>query len=292
MFKAIQAQYIIFMKIKNLKIAFLFFVLIHTAPALALETPWTSADHMQIRLVSGVDTIGNFDNFDAAIDMRTDEGWHSYWRTPGDSGLPPRFDWSDSENIDSVKILYPTPKRFDEYGLSTFGYGSSVMFPLHVLLKETGKPAILYLKIETMVCNDICIPQILSANLSIPAGAGQSSDIAKLIDYAKTKVPYKGEVKGLSIDTAVASVNALAVSVRSNEGFEGADIFVEVSDGKETIALTSVPEIVPDEKDKRHAIFKIQKPYDVKDLGAFLAGKKIILTISKGSRAVEKELQF
>ncbi len=277
---------------KILKPALVLFALLSALPAFALETAWSGADHMRAKILSAVQTIGSFDSFDAALNIRMDEGWHSYWRTPGDSGLPPRFDWSGSENIESVNVLYPVPKRFDEYGLYTFGYAGDAVFPLQVNLKEPGKTAKLALALETMVCKDICIPQNLSVSLDIPAGAGEDSGAVAQIKYAARQIPVAGDTKDLAVSTVVASSDYLVISARGVDDVQGADVFVELQDGENIIGLTAKPEIEITDANQKTAIFKIAKPQDIENLSAFLQGKDLTITLVSDRDAVEKRLQF
>src|ERR1700716_4489685 len=74
-------------------------------------SPWQRDTHSAVRLLagsrSGAVLLGG-------IAIRLQPGWHTYWRTPGDSGVPPRFDFSKSENVEAVTVLWPAPKAVDD----------------------------------------------------------------------------------------------------------------------------------------------------------------------------------
>jgi suppressor for copper-sensitivity B len=281
-----------FYKILNSAVLILAFAM----PARAQD--WQSADYMQARLIASVKTIGaHVTSFDGGLETRMDEGWHSYWRTPGDSGLPPRFNWDASENIASVSVHYPAPERFDEYGLYTFGYKGSVTYPLSITVEDPTKDAHLSLKLETMVCKDICIPQALEASLDIPAGDNIASGDVPLIEFAKQKVPHEGNTKYLTLETAVASKDVFVVSMMSEDKLQesdlaGIDIFTEVMTEDGVIGLTAPPEIEINANDPRGVMFKIPKPYNVDDLSAYMEGKRVTITLVNGRKAIEKVLQF
>src|SRR5262245_21994347 len=66
----------------------------------------------------------------AGIEIKLKGGWHTYWRYPGDAGVPPRFDFAASKNVKAVEVLWPAPQRIPEQGLVVIGYTSSVILPL------------------------------------------------------------------------------------------------------------------------------------------------------------------
>ena len=74
-------------------------------------SPWQRDGHSAVRLLagsrSGAVLLGG-------IAFQLQPGWKTYWRTPGDSGVPPRFDFSKSENIEAVTVLWPAPTKFDD----------------------------------------------------------------------------------------------------------------------------------------------------------------------------------
>jgi DsbC/DsbD-like thiol-disulfide interchange protein len=92
------------------------------------------------------------------VRMTMREGWHTYWRKPGDSGIAPRFDWSASGNVAEVKLLWPAPERFDAEGDMTVGYEREVIWPVLVRAADPKKPVTLDMKMSYGVCSDICVP--------------------------------------------------------------------------------------------------------------------------------------
>src|SRR6202158_2457415 len=105
-------------------------------PANALEaSTWQPDTHSAVPLIAGglrpSDTLMR-----AGIEIKLDPGWKTYWRYPGDSGVPPRFDFTRSENLESVRLLWPAPKRFGGPGDTSIGYEGDVIFPLRVLPRD------------------------------------------------------------------------------------------------------------------------------------------------------------
>ena len=94
----------------------------------------------------------------AAVEITLSPGWHTYWRVPGASGVPPEFDWSDSENLKAVAYEWPRPQVFDSYGEPTIGYKGGLTLPVVLTPARPGAPVEASLALFFGVCKDICIP--------------------------------------------------------------------------------------------------------------------------------------
>ncbi|MFG1424159.1 protein-disulfide reductase DsbD domain-containing protein [Roseixanthobacter liquoris] len=165
--------------------ALLLALLAPAAPSAAAETPWSHAQNADVRLISGAVADGVVE---AGIEIRLAPGWKTYWRYPGDSGVPPRFDWSGSRNVAGVEVAFPAPRRFSD-GASGFsiGYkGGSVLLPLRVRLAEPGRSARIDLSLDFAVCEALCVPVHAQASLDIPAG-GEPASAA--LAAARARVP-------------------------------------------------------------------------------------------------------
>src|SRR3954447_15400618 len=124
---------------------------------------WQRDGHSAVRLLagsrSGAVLLGG-------VAFQLQPGWKTYWRTPGDSGVPPRFDFSKSENIEAVTVLWPAPTKFDDgAGGHSLGYRDQVVLPLRIVPKNADKPVTLRAEINYAVCEKLCIPVQASAEL-------------------------------------------------------------------------------------------------------------------------------
>jgi DsbC/DsbD-like thiol-disulfide interchange protein len=151
------------------------FAAIAFASCLAVEacaqdsSPWQRDGHSAVRLLagsrSGAVLLGG-------IAIQLQPGWKTYWRTPGDSGVPPRFDFSKSENIEAVTVLWPAPTKFDDgAGGNSLGYHNQIVLPLRIVAKNTDKPVTLRADISYAVCEKLCIPVEASAELAFTSVA-------------------------------------------------------------------------------------------------------------------------
>jgi DsbC/DsbD-like thiol-disulfide interchange protein len=151
---------------------------------------WSKGMHSAVRLVDGGIVAGRRT---AGLEIRLDKHFKTYWRTPGDSGLPPVFDWSGSQNVRAVDVRWPAPMRFDDSAGSSIGFKGEVVLPLTVTPKDPSQPAVLALQLEYAVCEQICIPAKAEARLDLPATPLLLSR-ASALRQAEARVPPRAEI--------------------------------------------------------------------------------------------------
>lgn len=158
-------------------------------------SPWSNDARSSIRLIAGTNAAGA-SPLRAGIEMKLVGGWHTYWRYPGDSGVPPRFDFSSSGNLKSAKVLYPAPQLHSDETGQTIGYEGDVVFPVEATPKDASKPIDLKLKIDYAVCEKLCVPAEGSAALALaPGKSGENAAVTA----AFARVPQR-------VDAATAGV--------------------------------------------------------------------------------------
>jgi DsbC/DsbD-like thiol-disulfide interchange protein len=113
----------------------------------------------------------------------------TYWRQPGEAGVPPQFDFKRSQNVDSVETLYPAPKKIEEAGSIVAGYDSKVVFPLRVKPRNPQAPVILELSLDYAACDRICLPSKAQLALALPRSG--ASPFLPDITAALAQVPQK-----------------------------------------------------------------------------------------------------
>ena len=107
----------------------------------------------------------------AALEITLAPGWKTYWRAPGDAGIPPQFNWSGSQNLAAAGVAFPVPKVMDQNGLRSIGYENSVIFPLALTPKDGASDIALEGEVFIGVCDDICIPYTLNISTVLSAAA-------------------------------------------------------------------------------------------------------------------------
>lgn len=120
-------------------------------------TPALASD---IRLFSGEKNT-------AGLEIILKSGYKTYWRTPGDSGVPPIFNWQGSKNLKSIDIIFPTPEKFEDGIGYSIGYKKSPTFLLIATPENEIKPITLNLKLDYAVCETMCIPMAFEGKITL-----------------------------------------------------------------------------------------------------------------------------
>jgi DsbC/DsbD-like thiol-disulfide interchange protein len=208
-----------------------------TAPEAAANqasSRWSQGAKSAIRLVSG--GAGKDGSLKAGIEITLAKGFKTYWRSPGDSGVPPRFDWSASENVAGITVSWPAPERFGDQQESSIGYTSDVIFPLSVRTANPDKPVKLVLRLDYAVCEKICIP--VAGETELVLGSAPTAETARIADF-KARVPVNQEktvadsLPGVAEVTALHGPNgriALQIIANRPDKAPSGDVFVEGPD--------------------------------------------------------------
>lgn len=255
-------------------------VLSVAAPAYAADaSAWDGTQRSAMRLIAGGHSDGGA-TLRAGIELRLAPGWKTYWRYPGDSGIPPRFDFSKSRNVKSVTVRWPAPQRLADESGTSIGYKHDLIFPLDVVPEDRGKPVTLSLAIDYGVCEKICVPVDAKAELTI---AGKPSAHDALIAAADARVPKPavlGQDGALSIRAVKREGSRIVVDVAYPLG-ERVDLFAE---GPTADWALPVPTPAPGAPDglQRFTFELDGLPRDTKPDGATL-----LLTAVAGERAIE-----
>ncbi len=122
----------------------------------------------------------------AGLSIRLAAGWKTYWRAPGDGGIPPRFNWSGSRNLADVQVQFPVPQVMDQYGIRTIGYERDVVFPLMVTAKDPSKPIELYGEIDMGVCEEVCLPYRMEVSGMLPETGAYDAAIGSEMENRPT----------------------------------------------------------------------------------------------------------
>ena len=171
------------------------------AACAADATSWDGDAHAGMRLIAGART--NDAMARAGIEIKLAPGWKTYWRYPGDSGVPPRFDFAGSQNVKSVEIAWPAPHRFSDDSGITIGYKDDVVFPLHIVAQDAAKPVLLRVKAEYAICERLCIPAEGHAELLLD---GRRSELDSTLAAFEALVPKPARL-GDSAPLAVRAVH-------------------------------------------------------------------------------------
>jgi len=167
------------------------------APPAAAQSPNASDDpspHSEATLVTDVASVQPGTPFTAALRLTMDEGWHTYWRNPGDSGKPPTLNWQLPDGWTAGPLQWPVPHRISVGGLTSYGYSDVVYHPVRITPPDTLQPGTtvaLRGEAQWLVCADICLPAKaeLEHSVRVTEGAPEPSDAADAIADAQDRMP-------------------------------------------------------------------------------------------------------
>ncbi len=253
----------------------------------AAATDWDTHAHGSARLLSAVEATGSGMRLNVGLQLRLSPGWHTYWRTPGDAGIPTTIDWQGSENLARATIDWPAPRRLPPLaGLETQGYVDSVVLPITVTLAHPDVPVRLRAEVDYASCKEVCIPYHSSLDLALPAGLALPGPEAPLIAGARARVP--GDLASVQLRLLSAVVapaeNGAVLSVRlasTGAPLRAPDLFVEDvpkgSPGRPDVELSGAGDMAT-----------LHVP--IRDgLAAAIAVAKLRLTVVDGARTAEIE---
>ena len=234
-------------------------------------------DQGSVRLISAGATAS--DSVELGLQFRMIPGWKIYWRSPGDAGFPPSLNWAGSENLASVEMAWPAPKRFSVLGLETLGYSDEVVFPITVTPLDPGKALSIRAHLRFLTCDDICIPYETNLDLALPSGPEMSTLEAATIGFWRARVPGTGGP--LAISRVEAAGKGLTVRAGTSDRFASPDLFVE---GPPNLVFGK-PEIHLDNAG-REALLRLSVE-GTGDRDWSLVGKELRLTLVDGNQSLD-----
>ncbi len=197
------------------------------------ETKWQGTDKSQLRLIAAQTSWQGKPRLFAGIEIRLAPKWKTYWRSPGDTGIPPFFDWQGSRNLSKAEVLYPFPVRFQDAGSTSIGYKSNVTLPVVITPKDASKPVHLKLNASYAICYDLCVP--VSAQQELIIQSPSSSPFSQVVDFALSYVPLplsEDQRSGIKkIQFLSSNKKALKVKVNVPKQASKVDLLIERADG-------------------------------------------------------------
>jgi DsbC/DsbD-like thiol-disulfide interchange protein len=252
-------------------------------PALAGRpaSAWSRDAKSAIRLIAGGAAPDG--SLRAGLHITLEAGTKTYWRTPGDSGVPPSFDWSASDNVADVVVAWPAPFRFPDGNGFSIGYKIEVVFPLKVTLRDPARPAKLALKLDYAVCDRICIPAKGTAHLYLRPGATVEPELAGLVERFQARVPTR-EAEGLAVRPAGLDRSGphpvLMLAAEVGAATRPVDLFVEGPDARWNLPL-------PEALDREGPTRRFRLVLDGAPRGEDPTGKGLTFTLVAGDKALE-----
>ena len=211
-------------------------------------TDWAVGKQAAVRLVVDPGVNGALR---LGLQFRLEPGWKTYWRAPGDAGLPATVDWSGSRNVAVAAIAWPAPTRYSLQGFETFGYEDALVLPMKAQTTRPGAAVHLAALVDYLVCRQVCLPNEAHLSLDLPSDPGSAAarPWRDLLDRAEARVPLQAQPGQAAGGIAITALTAggvgktgfLDVTVTARPPLVAPDIMVE---GLE-IGVPLRPSLVP-----------------------------------------------
>ncbi len=165
-----------------------FILLMAGAMAATAAGPEARDKHVVASLVPEVASVAPGRAFTVAVRLRMDEGWHTYWRNSGDSGMPTSVEWRLPEGFSAGGLEWPTPERIDVGGIISFGYHGEIWLLAEIAVPKdwSGSEAVIGAKVGWLMCKEECIPGEAEVEIRLPRGDG-AVDPARAAGFAAAR---------------------------------------------------------------------------------------------------------
>lgn len=249
-------------------------------------SPWASSSHAAVRLIAGAPTRqGGTPVLRAGIAFKLERGWKTYWRYPGDAGVPPRFDFGGSLNLADARVLWPAPHRFEDAGQFSIGYTEDFVMPLRITPRDAAAPVRLRLKLDYAICANICVPVDAVLELELDPGQTETTH-EEALRASEARVPQpaavgaEGPLAVLAVQQEKAAKSRVVVTVAAADT-AALDLFAEGPHSDWSLPLPAPLEALPD--GRRRFAFEI----DGVPPGATAQGARVRLTLVSRAGAIE-----
>ena len=268
-------------------------LLLYSAQSLA-ETPstgWLShEDHppvsVKLELTGHYEAERNL--LPALLHVELNEGWKTYWRSPGEGGIPPTFDWSQSDNINHIEWHWPVPSRYSIQGIDTLGYQGSLTFPLMIQLSPDARQAHISGTLTMSSCTTVCVLTDYPIDLHVDINTlTVDSDRAFAFNQAMGKVPQEYDSNNVKQAIWSDANQRVQLTIERDSGWKNPQLFIHSNDETLADAEFSSPDIQV-ESNSLTANVDVSHWLDLPDLN----GAELIATVSDEKFAAEYKIQL
>ncbi|MDX1781373.1 MAG: protein-disulfide reductase DsbD family protein [Thalassovita sp.] len=169
-------------------------------------------------------------------------GWKTYWRAPGDAGIPPEISLEGSRNLQTVSPEWPIPQVFSNNGMRSVGYHDEVVVPVILTPQQKGAPISLSGQLQIGICKDICMPAAFEFDTPLPTGSGTTDPRLRA---ALADQPRSGSEAGLGRIECRVSVTPDGLSL------DAEFVLPETGGDEFAVVETADPEVWVAEADTR-----------------------------------------
>ena len=232
------------------------------ALALAPETGWISnLNHLPVKVNLQLTGQAQQNTANALLNVNLDADWKTYWRSPGEGGVAPTFEWkTESTNIKAFDWSWPTPKRYPVLGVETVGYKDKIHFPLHITVNDPEQPSRLKGTLTLASCTTICVLTDYKIDLHFDlTQLSINEDIAFAYAQAVSSVPILVDQSAIDAQKNNANITHISsswdqfnqqvvVQLSHQIGWQQPDLFIDSSDTELDNVFFSKPTLSVSEK--------------------------------------------
>lgn len=232
------------------------------ALALAPETGWISnLNHLPVKVNLQLTGQAKQNTANALLNVNLDADWKTYWRSPGEGGVAPTFEWkAESTNIKAFDWSWPTPKRYPVLGVETVGYKDKIHFPLHITVNDPEQPSRLKGTLTLASCTTICVLTDYKIDLHFDlTQLSINEDIAFAYAQAVSSVPILVDQSAIDAQKNNANITHISsswdqfnqqvvVQLSHQIGWQQPDLFIDSSDTELDNVFFSKPTLSVSEK--------------------------------------------
>lgn len=255
-------------------------LLIAAAPsARAASSDWQDLGGGKARMLASLDPATM--KVSGVVEFALEPGWKTYWREPGASGIPPRFDFSGSRHFVAGEVAFPVPEHIVLTETAFVGYRDRVLFSFDGTALALAPDGVIRLDLLAGVCEEICIPA--TAHFEIPLGALMASDAlaARVAIEAALALPGAPD-PDFRVEKATATADRLDVTARVPDEAAGAELFVE---GPAQWRLLPAVAQASEGRQRRFRLDLSRVP-----AGTDVAATRLRFTLVQGGRGIEQWL--
>lgn len=182
--------------------------LVFVVPAASAQAP--PGRHVKASLVAESDAVRPGQPLTVGIRLEMEKGWHTYWRNPGDSGLPTRVKWDLPAGFTAGEILWPYPIRFATGPLVSYGYEHDVLLPVEIRVPTTvaASEVRIAARVDWLECLEACLPGRADVSLALPVRATSApGSQTALFAEARHRLPRKDPAWRFSASSAAGTVS-------------------------------------------------------------------------------------
>jgi DsbC/DsbD-like thiol-disulfide interchange protein len=197
--------------------------------ALAGASPWSEATGAKLRLIAPGGPPAADGTLSLGLEIALEPGWKTYWRHPGEAGLPPEIDLTNSQNLASAEIDFPTPRRFVDGGSTSVGYSGDVVLPIRLTPEDPALPVMVDARVQYGACKELCVPASGTARLMVSLATRPDAETATRFAAAEAAVPAtaSGAFGITAVEAEASDPRALVVSATLPDPTAAADLFAE-----------------------------------------------------------------